>query len=354
MQMKYRAGVIGCGRMAGTIDDEITYPHNDFILPYGHANGYAAIDEIELVAAADTVADKLTSWCDRFEVARRYADYRDMIATENIDIVSVTTPAHARAQPLIHAAESGVRGIYSEKALCVSAIELDEIVAACNTHGTQLVYGAMRRYWAGFETARAFLDSGVLGTPQAALIGATSGSALHTHSHIVDAALYLLGDPLPVSMSARLRGKDGGDLQVQESAAGLELADDPSIIHGVIHMEDGRRLVCTDLPFLDIEIVCSEGTLRNSGDSSYWIPRKSVSRYDWTELPQLQWTARSGTIAIIQDLLQALESGSTKRGGLEIARRGMEILFGLIASHHAGGATVDLPLADRNVRVMSH
>ena len=352
--MTYRAGIIGCGRMAGTIDDEIQWEHNDFMLPYGHANGYAALPEVDLVAAADTQPDKLASWCDRFDVPGRYTDYRQMLAAEALDVVSVTTPAHARAQPLLHAVESGVRGIYAEKALCVSAQELDAIVAACAAHGTHLVYGAMRRYWAGFEAARNFLDSGVLGAPKAALIGATSGSALHTHSHIVDAALYLLGDPLPVSVNARLRGKDGGDLQVFEGSEGIEIADDPGIIHAVIHMEDGRRLVCTDLPSLDIEIVCDEGTLRNSGDSSYWIPRKSQGRYDWHELPFPVWEARSGTVAIIRDLLRALETGAPTRSGIEVVRRGMEILFGLVASHHVGGASVDLPLTDRNVRVMSH
>ncbi len=352
--MSFRAGVIGCGRMAGTIDDEIQTQHNDFILPYGHANGYAALADVDLVAAADTLPDKLNSWCDRFHVPGRYTDYREMLSAERLDIVSVTTPAHARAQPLVHAIEAGVRGIYAEKALCVSAIELDTIVAACAAHDTHLVYGAMRRYWAGFEAARAFLDSGALGAPKAALIGATSGSALHTHSHIVDAALYLLGDPLPVAVNARLRGRDGGDLQVLQGAQGIEIADDPSIIHAVVHMEDGRRLVCTDLPSLDIEIVCEEGTLRNSGDSSYWVPRKSQSRYDWQELPFPAWQARSGTVAIITDLMQALTTGAPTRSNIEVVRRGMEILFGLVVSHHAGGAAVDLPLVDRNVRVMSH
>jgi predicted dehydrogenase len=340
--------------MAGTIDDEIKDEHNDFILPYGHANGYAAIPEVDLVAATDTAPEKLVSWCDRFAVPGRYGSYNEMIAAEKLDVVSVTTPAHARALPLVHAAEAGVRGIYAEKALCVSAAELDGIVTACTTHGTHIVYGAMRRYWAGFETARTFLESGVLGAPKAALIGATSGSALHTHSHIVDAALYLLGDPLPVAVNARLRSRDGADLPLLVGTAGLEVADDPSIVHAVVHMDDGRRLVCTDLPSLDIEIVCEDGTLRNSGDSSYWTPRKSKTRYDWREICFPDWEARSGTVAIIRDLLQALTTGATQRSGLEVIRRGMEILFGLVASHHMAGATVDLPLVDRNVRVMSH
>jgi predicted dehydrogenase len=352
--MTYRAGVIGCGRMAGTIDDEITWPHNDFVLPYGHANGYAAVDGVELVAATDTAPDKLSAWCDRFGVERRYGDYREMLAAEELDIVSVTTPAHARAEPLLAAIEAGVRGIYTEKALCVSLAELDAIVAACRAQGTHLVYGAMRRYWAGFEMARTFLEGGAIGAPTAALIGARTGSLLHTHSHIIDAALYLLGDPLPVAVSARLRGREGGTLQVEETPEGLAVNDDPGIDLGEIRLEDGRRLSCVDLPFLDVEVVCEEGTLRNIGDSSRWVARRSHGRYEWEDVALPGWTARSGTIAIIEELKAALDDGTPTRSGIEVVRRGMEILFGMVASHHAGGAEVALPLAPRRLRVMSH
>ena len=36
--------------MAGTIDDEIAWTHPDFVLPYGHAAGYAAVKETEVIA----------------------------------------------------------------------------------------------------------------------------------------------------------------------------------------------------------------------------------------------------------------------------------------------------------------
>lgn len=351
--MTYRAGVIGCGRMAGTIDDEITYPHNDFILPYGHANGYAAVDGVELVAAADTVEEKLASWCDRFGVAGRYTDYRQMLEDEQLDIVSVTTPAHARAEPLLAAIEAGVRGIYAEKALCVSAAELDAIVEAADRRQTRIVYGAMRRYWAGFETARAFIESGAIGAPKAALIGATAGSALHTHSHIIDAALFLLGDPAPLSVDARLRGRDGQPLVVEAASEGLRVADDPGIDHAVVQLEGDLRLSCVDLPFLDIEIVGDGGTLRGIGDSTAWSAWRSGGRYDWEPLPFPAWEARSGTVHIIEDLLRALDTGAATRSRLEVVRHGMEILFGMVASHHHG-CSVELPLADRGVHVMSH
>ena len=351
--MSYRVGIIGCGRMGGTIDDEITESHPDFILPYGHAGGYAAVPETEVVAAADTDGDRLQSWCDRFGVARRYADYREMIREEALDIVSAATHAVSRAAPIVFAAEAGVRGIYAEKALCASAAELDAIVGACTRRGTRLVYGAMRRYWAGFETARSLIDSGVLGAPRAAVLGAAGGAAFHTHSHFVDAAMYLLGDPVPVGVSARLQDRDGRPLQIERDDAGLTVALDPGIEFASIEFDSGARLECTHLPYSEIELVCEEGTLRSWGDSSGYAARRQVERYEWEDVPFPTWQARSGTVEIIRDLLQAMETGCPGRGSLETTRRGMEILFGMVASHAAGGARVELPLADRGVRVDS-
>ena len=352
--MTYRVGVIGCGRMAGTIDDEIDWDHPDFVLPYGHAPGYAAVAETEVVAAADIDAAKRDAWCERFGVPGRYDDYREMIDGESLDIVSLTTHANVRAAPLIYAAEAGVRGIYSEKALCVSAAELDAIVAACEAHGTHLVYGAMRRYWAGFQAARDLLDSGTLGTVGSVLLGATGGAAFHTHSHFIDAGLYLLGDPEPVAVQALLRGRDGADLAVDEdSAGGLSIDVDPGIDFAIVDFDNGARLSCTHLPYSEVEVVCESGILRSHGDSSGYRARRSESRYVWHDVPFPAWEARSGTVAIIRDLIGAIESGQPGRSSVHTARRGTEILFGMVASHHRGGVRVELPLHERQIRVQS-
>ena len=59
MPRTYRAGLIGCGRMGATIDDEVTgRPHNKRPLPYSHAAAVAACDRTELVAVADVAREK--------------------------------------------------------------------------------------------------------------------------------------------------------------------------------------------------------------------------------------------------------------------------------------------------------
>ena len=50
---KYTACIVGCGRMGGTIDEEVKgSPHG--ALPYSHAAGYTAYERTTIVAGADT------------------------------------------------------------------------------------------------------------------------------------------------------------------------------------------------------------------------------------------------------------------------------------------------------------
>lgn len=363
--MAYRVGIIGCGRMGGTIDDEVTdWSRPDFVLPYGHVNGYAQVPETRVVAASDVDGEKLNRWCDRFGVPQRYTDYRDMIRKEGLDIVSVTTGSSSRAEPVLFASNHGVRGIYAEKPLCASVEELDAIVEACRRNGTHLAYGAMRRYWAGFETARGVIASGQLGSPRAVVNAGTNAQrtschVLHGGSHFVDALMYLLGDPEPAWVQAELNNHGGGDLKAVEGPdGGLRVERDPVIASATVGFENGARMAFTDLHDGEMEVTCERGILRGWGDSSgYWMRRLVAGPWSkdwaWEEVPFPAWKGRSGTVAIIRDLIRSIETGTPGRSNIEIARRGMEILFGMVASQRRGGVRVKLPLDDRKIWVHS-
>ena len=59
MNPQYRACIVGCGRMGGTIDEEVRGGPNTILLPYSHAAGYTACERTTIVAAADVVEEKL-------------------------------------------------------------------------------------------------------------------------------------------------------------------------------------------------------------------------------------------------------------------------------------------------------
>lgn len=206
MAAKYRVGIIGTGRSGGLIDDEL--PAGDQRKPYGHYGAYAAIPETEVVAVANRGTERLRRFCERFGVTNTYLDYREMIDRERLDIVSLTTPALTRAEPLIYAAEHGVRGIYSEKGLCASLAEADRIHSACTANGVAFNWGAMRRHDPVYTAMRDAIAAGDIGTPQIAVVYGYTDLIKH-HPHTLDTASLLLGDPMPVWVEGRL--VDPGD-----------------------------------------------------------------------------------------------------------------------------------------------
>ena len=94
MAREYRVGLIGCGRMGATIDDEVRdHPHSDLWIPFSHAAGYVAVERTSLVAVADAIPEKAEAIRQRYGAQRAYTDYREMIERERLDIVSVATRA---------------------------------------------------------------------------------------------------------------------------------------------------------------------------------------------------------------------------------------------------------------------
>ncbi|HEX2185684.1 MAG TPA: hypothetical protein VHN78_09290 [Chloroflexota bacterium] len=56
------------------------------------------------------------------------------------------------------------------------------------------------------------------------------------------------------------------------------------------------------------------------------------------------FTRASTTLRLVEDLVQALDTGTPTRGGIGVAWVNAELIFALIESHRRGGARVRLPL----------
>lgn len=332
---RYRVGVIGTGRVSGPIDDTMT-PHSDWKAPYGHVTAYQHVPDTEVVAAADIDESALNAWCARYGVAHAYTDYREMIEKEQPDIVSVTTRTEARAEPMLYAAEHGVRGIYAEKALCASTDELALIAERFRKNGVALEYGPMRRFYAGYQQAYDVLRSGTLGAPRAVL--APSYELFNGVSHLIDEALYLLDDPHPAYVYAELEspviaGVDGE----------LEVSGDPFVRFAVVQFESGERLIVTDLGPGEFQVTCEEGLIHSRGDSERWVMRR-FKKMGVDNETEIAFNGVSGTVAKIHDLIQSIETGKPGLSNLDLAVKGMEICFAMVVSHHLKGARVEFPL----------
>ena len=341
----YRVAIIGTGRMSGPIEDDdpgverLAATNRDFVLPYGHVQSYAAVEETEVVAAADIDRDRVEAWCARYGVPNAYVDVDELLERERPDIVSITTGAQGRAEIIAKAAAAGVRGIWAEKALCTSTDEAAAIRRVCEQHSVQLQYGPIRRFWSGYERGRGVIASGEIGEP-IGLVAYGGWRLFYELTHSIDDALYLLGDPPAHAVSALLR-----DTQVTRDDEGVyHLERDSEVISACFELERGVRVVFGPFYPGDVEVAGTKGFVRCHEDSRSWTV--SMRHGDGLRTRELDYTGTSAGVAKVRDLLHAVKTGEPGRSNLAVTLRGMEIAFAAVVSHARGGARVELPLAE--------
>ena len=272
--MKLKVGIIGCGRMANTIEDEQIAKRKQgpyrsgLVLPYCHAGGYAVVEETEMVAACDIVEEKREAFQERWNVPRGYTDYRELIDVEKPDILSITTRPEQHAEAMIYGAEHGVKGMYAEKPLCCSLLEADAINEAFERNGVFLEFGPMRRNWAVYRQAHDIAHSGELGAVQS-VIGFAGNSI---GGHFLDTLLYLLDDPEPVSVRGTL-----GELHHDEGdTANMRFVRDTGILSALVEFDNGTTLhAAATGASREYELVCDAGIIRIQNDGESLYVRKS-------------------------------------------------------------------------------
>ena len=78
---KYRVGIIGLGRIASTIDDEVQ-GHPSVMLPYSHMACYREVDEVEVVAGAKARATRAEGAVDTVITNALIFDHRGIVKAD--------------------------------------------------------------------------------------------------------------------------------------------------------------------------------------------------------------------------------------------------------------------------------
>jgi hypothetical protein len=374
----YRVAIIGTGRMGGLMEDE-TPLTNQFSKPYSHFGAYTAIEQTEVIAIANRGAKRMQRFSERFGITNTYLDYREMIEKEKPDIVSVTTPSYQRAEPIIFAAEHGVRGIYSEKGLCASLAEADRIAAACRNNNVAFNWGAMRRNHDGYVRLRDAIARGDIGEPRYA-VNYTLTDLIKHHPHTLDLVQMLLGDPAPSWVEGRLvepgESLDPGDsrkgppdaennfvrstlpLPTLDRAghrfvppSGLKIAD-PMVGFFRVGYKNGAEGVFVPISGLhDIDVLGTEGHASASENGSILSIRRQAKGSSEVDEKIIRPTGESPTVCTIRNIIYELETGERTRGNIDVTMQAVEAQFGIAHSHLQDGARVSLPVADRSLYI---
>ncbi len=186
-----------------------------------HLRNWQAAEESEVVAVCDAnpitgeaTLGNIDAGSDRLNLdgVALYTDVAEMLASENLDVVSVALPTHLHKAVSIQCLEAGVH-VLCEKPMALNVPDCDAMIAAASKAGKHLMVAHCIRFWPEYAWAKKAVDSGEYGAVLAAdfsrLTDApawadgswladpakSGGLALDLHIHDLDFIQYLFGTP---------------------------------------------------------------------------------------------------------------------------------------------------------------
>jgi len=173
---------------------------------------------LELAAVVNHKADSMVEFGKRFGISRQYQTVEAMLKDGNVDALVVSTPNYLHAPQTIAALKAGVH-VMVEKPMAMNALEAEQMCEAAEKSGARLMVAHCWRF-----------DPDVLWLKeQSKKLGRiirTKGYGVHTHwgpggwftqkqiagggaladmgIHALDTARFLLGDPKPVAVYAKI------------------------------------------------------------------------------------------------------------------------------------------------------
>jgi predicted dehydrogenase len=337
----YRVGVIGCGAIASDgWERNVRHLPGYLLFPYGHAGAYQRHPATQVVAAADPDPERRAQFGARWGVDALYADHREMLERERLDLVSIATPTRVRHAITLDVAASGVKGIYMEKPIARTLAEADEMIAACRANGVKVAVNHYRTYEPYFRAARQLVHDGEIGEPRAVLATWAEGFS-EGGCHLFD----LLRSTLRSDVDWVFCHLDDSGIADPGGDAYLYYKNG---VRAHVHMPWESRAPA------GFALLGSEGKI----SMDYYRPQwwKFERRGD-RSLP-VEWPfpgrneGHSGMVTAVDELIRAVEGGEDPASTLEDARSVLEITVALLMSGR-GGQRVSLPVADTSYVVES-
>ena len=356
---KYRAGIIGLGWMgllydlgqrAGTWNvDDIDRPlpeidvHRKFYyhdhpgwegLAVSYASALWDRPDVDLVAGADRDSKRLKIFEERYGISAVYTDAAEMLRREKLDIVVVATNVKGRADLTCLAADSGAKGILTEKPMCHTLEEADRMVNTCAKAGVPLFCGVTTTSHPSYATAKELATSGTIGD-LVSIEAAAPFAQAQSWSYFVD------GTPSwVVGTGDQPRREDGSD--EFEGQGMIVIADGL-----VVHFRKGA-------PHVRIAGTAGE-ILHSHGKGQGFRLRQDIDTPDGPRQVEMPWPEPSFGKTLfavygLADVIDCMEGrlDEPKNSGRRVAVA-LEVEIALKRSSALGGVRVDLPLQDRSL-----
>ena len=338
---------------------------------YGHYldRAFVGVEGAEIVALADPDQEGRNGQVAKTVAAKGYADYIEMLETEKPDIAVVASREIGDHLDLvINCVERGVH-VYMEKPVAAAVAEVDQMIAARDKAGVQVV---VAHPWRGHppiqKVAIPAIKGGKIGAPRLCRIYGMGGEHggdqlfLDLYPHFFDFVWQLFGAPLWCHAHLTQDGRSAtpADLKAGVEGMGLVAGDGIKAYYefagGVAADFESYRGDGKEIPYR-IDIHGTEGTLSMPGPMSntpdiFYHPLVNpglIGDKRWEVVPSEpppdgeKWLKAHRRMA--RSMIDMLQGNKPEWDlvGLENARLYLEMAMMAHASHMAG-ARVSLPL----------
>lgn len=245
---RFRVGVIGVG-WAGQ----------------QHLAAYAALPNVEIVAIAGQETELRNELGARYDAKHLFNEWERLVELPELDAVSIAVPNFLHAPIAIAALKRGLH-VLSEKPLARNSVEGREMVEAARSAGRVLDVAFNHRLRGDIQKLGEIIHSGELGRPYYAKaswmrrrgipkIGswftnrdmAGGGPLADIGVHVLDYALFLLGEPRVTSVSAatynELGTRDIGGMRWETAAGQGSAFEVEDMAAAFLRLEGGGTLV---------------------------------------------------------------------------------------------------------------
>ena len=185
-----------------------------------HARAAQKLPDVELTAVINHRPESMASFAKEFDIPRQYATVDELLRDRGVDALSVNTPNYLHAPQTIAALKAGVH-IMVEKPMALDARQAEGMLTASEKAGALLMVAHCWRFDRDVLWVKEQVDRGRIGE-----IVRTKGYSVHVNwgpagwfterrfagggaladmgIHAIDTTRFLLGDPEPVSIYARV------------------------------------------------------------------------------------------------------------------------------------------------------
>lgn len=344
--------------------------YRDIVYHYG-----LRADAVKIMGVATTRAESAQKAAAEVGCDVAVADYRELLARDDVDVVDVCTPHDSHEEILIAAAKAG-KHIYCEKPLARTVDEATRAAGAIRASGVKCGLTFNFRFFPCVLQAKKLIDDGFIGRAfsfhgryfRASYIDPTrpmawrlrkaqagGGIVIDSGAHLLDLAQWLMGDVAEVRATLdtphKQRPATKGSAQLEtvdvEDMAFVQMRTQAGVL-GALEMSRMATGATNDIWF---EVRGDKGALRFTLEEPNWlyaydmrsahrgfVRLETVQRYDGQLAPD--WTSPVGAARTHAEcqyrFLRAVWDGTEPSPGLDDGLRVQRLVDAVYRSHERG------------------